>query len=50
VTLDDAVHEAERVAILAALTRCNHHRENTARLLGISIRTLQYKMNRLALQ
>ena len=49
-TLDAAVAEAERVAILAALARCNQHRERTARLLGISIRTLHYKMNRLNLQ
>jgi two-component system response regulator AtoC len=49
-TLDEAVQESERAAILAALAKCNHHRERTARLLGISIRTLQYKMNRLSLQ
>jgi two-component system NtrC family response regulator len=48
--LDSAVQEAERAAILAALAQCNNHRERTARLLGVSIRTLQYKMNRLALQ
>ncbi len=50
VTLDDAVSEAERIAILAALARCNQHRERTARLLDISVRTLHYKMNRLGLQ
>jgi DNA-binding NtrC family response regulator len=50
VTLEQAVQEAERAAILAALCQCNHHRERTARLLGISIRTLQYKMNHLSLQ
>jgi two-component system NtrC family response regulator len=49
VTLDEALREAEKAAILAALARCNDHRERTARLLGISIRTLQYKMNRLSL-
>ena len=49
-TLDDAVAEAERIAIRAALARCNQHRERTARLLGISVRTLHYKMNRLGLQ
>jgi DNA-binding NtrC family response regulator len=49
-TLEEAVQEAERAAILAALAHCNHHRERTARLLGISIRTLQYKMRSLSLQ
>ena len=49
-TLDAAVAEAERATILAALARCNQHRERTARLLGISVRTLHYKMNRLDLQ
>ena len=49
-TLDEAVAEAERAAILAALARCNQHRERTARLLGVSVRTLHYKMNRLGLQ
>jgi two-component system NtrC family response regulator len=49
-TLEAAVAEAERAAILAALARCNQHRERSARLLGISVRTLHYKMNRLDLQ
>jgi two-component system NtrC family response regulator len=50
VTLDEAVAEAEKAAILAALAQCNHHRERTAQLLGISVRTLHYKMNRHSLQ
>src|SRR5207248_1970915 len=49
-SLDEAVQEAERAAILAALSHCNHHRERTARLLNISVRTLQYKLNRLSMQ
>jgi len=49
-SLEEAVQVAEKAAILEALARCNQHRERTARLLGISIRTLQYKMNRLSLQ
>jgi two-component system NtrC family response regulator len=49
-TLEEAVQEAERGAILAALEHCNHHRERTARVLGISIRTLQYRMKCLSLQ
>jgi len=50
VTLDDAVQEAERAAILAALAQCNQHRERAAALLDISVRTLHYKMNRYGLQ
>jgi two-component system NtrC family response regulator len=49
-TLDAAVVEVEKATILAALDRCNHHRERTAQLLGISVRTLHYKMNRYSLQ
>jgi two-component system response regulator AtoC len=50
VSLEDAVAEVEKATILAALDRCNHHRERTAQLLGISVRTLHYKMNRHSLQ
>jgi two-component system NtrC family response regulator len=49
-TLDAAVAEVEKSTILAALEQCNHHRERTAQLLGISVRTLHYKMNRYNLQ
>jgi two-component system NtrC family response regulator len=49
-TLDTAVAEVEKTTILAALEKCNHHRERTAQLLGISVRTLHYKMNRHGLQ
>jgi two-component system NtrC family response regulator len=49
-TLEAAVAEAEREAILAALDACNQHRERAAQLLAISVRTLHYKMNRHALQ
>ncbi|MBX6314016.1 MAG: sigma-54-dependent Fis family transcriptional regulator [Isosphaeraceae bacterium] len=45
-TLEAAVQEAEKAAILAALEKCNHHRERAAQLLGISVRTLHYKLNR----
>lgn len=48
--LEAAVQETEKATILAALAQCDNHRERTARLLGISIRTLQYKMNRYSLQ
>jgi two-component system, NtrC family, response regulator AtoC len=46
VTLDAAIAEAEKAAILAALAECNHHRERAAQALGISVRTLHYKLNR----
>jgi two-component system NtrC family response regulator len=45
-TLADAVEQAEKSAILAALAACGNHRDQTAKTLGISIRTLHYKMNR----
>jgi two-component system NtrC family response regulator len=50
VPLEAAIAEVEKSTILAALERCNHHRERTAQLLGISVRTLHYKMNRYSLQ
>ncbi|MBI3466648.1 MAG: sigma-54-dependent Fis family transcriptional regulator [Planctomycetes bacterium] len=50
VTLEQAVAEAEKAAILAALAKCDQHRERTANLLDISVRTLHYKMNRYGLQ
>jgi two-component system NtrC family response regulator len=48
-TMEDAVQQAERTSILAALSQCNQHRERAARLLGISVRTLHYKMSRYGL-
>jgi two-component system, NtrC family, response regulator AtoC len=48
--LDAAVQETEKAAILAALAQCNNHRERAAAILGISVRTLRYKMNRYSLQ
>ena len=48
--LDPAVQEAEKAAILAALAQCDNHRERSAQVLGISVRTLRYKMNRYSLQ
>src|SRR5262249_9080280 len=50
VTLEEAVQEVERAAIQAALQSCNQHRERAAGTLGISVRTLHYKMNRYRLQ
>jgi DNA-binding NtrC family response regulator len=48
-TLAAAVEDAEKQAILSALTACDNHREKTAKLLDVSIRTLHYKMNRYGL-
>ncbi|MFW5501065.1 MULTISPECIES: sigma-54-dependent transcriptional regulator [unclassified Maridesulfovibrio] len=44
-TLDDA----ERQALIAALEANQHHRERTAEALGISRRTLQYKLKKYGL-
>jgi two-component system NtrC family response regulator len=49
-TLATAVERAEKQAILAALRHSNNHRERTAKLLGISVRNLHYRMNRYGLQ
>ncbi len=44
--LNEVVENAEKEAIQSALQNCDFHRENTAKQLGISIRTLHYKMSR----
>lgn len=46
VTLAQAVEDCERVVIRTALDACGLHRENTAKVLGVSVRTLHYKMSR----
>ncbi len=48
-TLADAVDECEKATIRSALEVCGHHRENTAKALGVSVRTLHYKMSRFEL-
>ena len=48
-TLAEAAEEAERQAILNALASCDYHRERTAKLLDVSVRTLHYKMSRLGI-
>lgn len=45
-TLAEAAEAAERSAIQAALHETDFHRERAAKLLGVSIRTLHYKMSR----
>lgn len=48
-TLAEAVETAEKNVIENALAECNYHREKAAEILGISIRTLHYKMRRYGL-
>jgi two-component system response regulator AtoC len=48
-TLREVVESAEREAIRAALTRADGNRREAARRLGISLRTLFYKLGRLGL-
>ncbi|MGB7327820.1 MAG: sigma-54 dependent transcriptional regulator [Rubripirellula sp.] len=48
-TLAEAVEKCEQQVIAAALAECSFHRERTAKRLGVSIRTLHYKMGRYGL-
>lgn len=48
-TLAETVEECERDAIAVALEACEFHREKTAQRLGVSVRTLHYKMGRYGL-
>ncbi len=50
VPLSDAVASAERAAIQAALERTGDNKTQAARLLGISVRTLWYKLEKLDLR
>jgi transcriptional regulator with PAS, ATPase and Fis domain len=45
-TLADAVESAEREAIAAALAESNGNRREAANRLGVSLRTLFYKIER----
>jgi two-component system NtrC family response regulator len=45
-SLVEIAEAAEKVAIAQALSSNEFHRERTAKALGISVRTLHYKMNR----
>jgi len=44
--LSQVLAEAEKSAILLALKECNGNRTEAARLLGISLRSLYYKLDR----
>lgn len=48
-TLAEVTEAAEKEAIQSALAANDCHREQTANFLGISVRTLHYKMNRYGL-
>jgi two-component system, NtrC family, response regulator AtoC len=45
-TLEDAVADAERRVIAAALAESNGNRREAAKRLGVSLRTLFYKIER----
>ncbi len=45
--LESKVRDVEEIAIAQALASCNGRRKDAARVLGISERTLRYKMQRL---
>ncbi|GAA5506181.1 sigma-54 dependent transcriptional regulator [Novipirellula caenicola] len=48
-SLAEAVEVCERETIHLALEACESHREKTAKALGVSVRTLHYKMGRYGL-
>ncbi|MFG0263129.1 sigma-54-dependent transcriptional regulator [Roseimaritima sediminicola] len=48
-SLAEAVEGCERETIQMALQACEMHRERTAKALGVSVRTLHYKMGRYGL-
>lgn len=48
-TLAEVTEQAERQAIQAALESVDFHRERAAKALGVSVRTLHYKMSRYGL-
>jgi transcriptional regulator with GAF, ATPase, and Fis domain len=50
IPLSDAVARAERAAIQAALERTGDNKAAAARLLGVSVRTLFYKLDKLGLK
>jgi len=49
-TLDDYLNRLERQAILEALQKTEHNRTAAARLLGITFRSLRYRLERLGIE
>jgi len=48
--LQDRLDQAERQAILDALEKTRYNRTAAARLLGVTFRSLRYRMERLGLK
>jgi DNA-binding NtrC family response regulator len=48
--LDSAVQEIVKSTILAPMAQCNQYCERTAQVVGISLRTPRYRMNRYSFQ
>lgn len=48
-TLDDYMNRLEREALVQALAKTGHNRTAAARLLGISFRSLRYRLDRLGI-
>ena len=49
-TLDDYLNRLERQAILEALQKTGQNRTAAARLLGITFRSLRYRLERLGIE
>jgi two-component system response regulator PilR (NtrC family) len=49
-TLDDYINRVERQAILEALAKTAFNRTAAARLLGVSFRSLRYRIERLGIE
>ena len=49
-TLDDYLNRVERQAILDALQKTDQNRTTTARLLGVTFRSLRYRLERLGIE
>lgn len=49
-TLDDYINRVEKLAILEALNKTNFNRTAAARLLGVTFRSLRYRIERLGIE
>jgi two-component system response regulator PilR (NtrC family) len=49
-TLDDYLNRLERQAILEALQKCDGNRTAAARLLGVTFRSMRYRLERLGIE